>query len=251
MFGSDICTCRPYLAHGIEICIEMAQKGGVGVVIYNRKEGRALGEVTKFLVYNARKRQPGGDSAAQYFNRTECVAGVQDMRFQELMPDLFHWLGIARIDRFASMSNMKSDALREQGIEVVEQVPIPDELIPADAQVEMDAKKAAGYFTRRTTRSPRAGRPSCAQAPRGEASDEWTRPADARLTVPAHARRDPRAGGAGAEICRGRPLGVVVARRQRARGGGAGDARRDAPALPQSGGDPLPFALAAFRGRRP
>ncbi len=147
VFGSDICTCRPYLAHGIEICIEMAQKGGVGVVIYNRKEGRALGEVTKFLVYNARKRQPGGDSAAQYFNRTECVAGVQDMRFQELMPDVFHWLGIARIDRFASMSNMKSDALREQGIEVVEQVPIPDELIPADAQVEMDAKKAAGYFT--------------------------------------------------------------------------------------------------------
>ena len=61
VFGSDICTCRPYLAHGIEICIEMAQKGGVGVVIYNRKEGRALGEVTKFLVYNARKRQPGGD----------------------------------------------------------------------------------------------------------------------------------------------------------------------------------------------
>jgi len=34
-----------------------------------------------------------------------------------------------------------------QGIEVVERVPIPDELIPADAQVEMDAKKAAGYFS--------------------------------------------------------------------------------------------------------
>src|SRR5258708_961185 len=147
VFSSDICTCRPYLAHGMEICIEMAQQGGVGVVIYNRKEGRALGEVTKFLVYNARKRQIGGDSAAQYFNRTECVAGVQDMRFQELMPDLFHWLGIGRIDRFASMSNLKSDALREQGIEIVEQVAIPDELIPADAQVEMDAKKAAGYFT--------------------------------------------------------------------------------------------------------
>jgi GTP cyclohydrolase II len=75
------------------------------------------------------------------------VAGVQDMRFQELMPDVFHWLGVSRIDRFASMSNMKSDALREQGIEIVEQVPIPDDLIPADAQVEMDAKKAAGYFT--------------------------------------------------------------------------------------------------------
>ena len=59
VFGSDICTCRPYLAHGIEVCIEMAQQGGVGLVVYNRKEGRALGEVTKFLVYNARKRQVG------------------------------------------------------------------------------------------------------------------------------------------------------------------------------------------------
>ena len=147
VFGSDICTCRPYLAHGIEVCIEMAQQGGVGLVIYNRKEGRALGEVTKFLVYNARKRQPGGDRAETYFERTECVAGVQDMRFQELMPDVFHWLGVTRIDRWASMSNMKHAALTAQGIEVIERVPIPDELIPADARVEMDAKKAAGYFS--------------------------------------------------------------------------------------------------------
>ena len=150
VFGSDICTCRPYLAHGIEVCIEMAQQGGVGLVVYNRKEGRALGEVTKFLVYNARKRQVGGDRAETYFARTECVAGVQDMRFQELMPDVFHWLGIRRIDRWASMSNMKHGALVAQGIEVVEQVPIPDALIPADARVEIDAKVAAGYFTRYT-----------------------------------------------------------------------------------------------------
>jgi GTP cyclohydrolase II len=146
VFGSDICTCRPYLAHGIEVCIEMAQQGGVGLVVYNRKEGRALGEVTKFLVYNARKRQKGGDRAETYFARTECVAGVQDMRFQELMPDVFHWLGITRIDRWASMSDMKHGALVEAGIEVVERVPIPNELIPLDARVEMDAKKAAGYF---------------------------------------------------------------------------------------------------------
>ncbi len=150
VFGSDICTCRPYLAHGVEVCIEMAQQGGVGLVVYNRKEGRALGEVTKFLVYNARKRQVGGDRAETYFARTECVAGVQDMRFQELMPDVFHWLGIRRIDRWASMSNMKHGALTAQGIEVVEQVAIPEELIPADARVEIDAKVAAGYFTRYT-----------------------------------------------------------------------------------------------------
>lgn len=147
VFGSDICTCRPYLTHGIEICVEMAQAGGTGLVVYNRKEGRALGEVTKFLVYNARKRQEGGDMASTYFERTECVAGVQDARFQELMPDIFHWLGVTKIDRWASMSDMKHDALASQGIEIGERVDIPPELIPEDAQVEMEAKKAAGYFT--------------------------------------------------------------------------------------------------------
>ena len=147
VFGSDICTCRPYLTHGIEECVREAQAGGAGLIVYNRKEGRALGEVTKFLVYNARKRQPGGDQAATYFERTECVAGVQDARFQQLMPDVLHWLGVTRIDRFISMSNMKHDALASSGIEIVERVPIPDELIPPDASVEMEAKKAAGYFT--------------------------------------------------------------------------------------------------------
>ncbi|MFZ0609292.1 MAG: GTP cyclohydrolase II [Xanthobacteraceae bacterium] len=146
VFGSDICTCRPYLIHGIEECARGAQAGGLGVVIYNRKEGRALGEVTKFLVYNARKRQEGGDAAAAYFERTECVAGVQDARFQQLMPDTVHWLGIRRIDRFVSMSDMKYDALSSQGVDIVERVPIPDELIPADAHVEIEAKKAAGYY---------------------------------------------------------------------------------------------------------
>ena len=146
VFGSDICTCRPYLTHAIEECIRGAQAGGVGLVVYCRKEGRALGEVTKFLVYNARKRQEGGDSASNYFLRTECVAGVQDMRFQELMPDVLHWLGITRIHRLVSMSNMKFDAITGSGIAVDERIKIPDDLIPADARVEMDAKKAAGYF---------------------------------------------------------------------------------------------------------
>lgn len=146
VFGSDICTCRPYLVHGIVECIAEAQAGGAGLIVYNRKEGRALGEVTKFLVYNARKRQLGGDQASAYFERTECVAGVQDARFQELMPDVLHWLGITRIDRFVSMSNMKYDAIIRTGITVAERVPIPEGLIPDDARVEMEAKKAAGYF---------------------------------------------------------------------------------------------------------
>ncbi|KAK9473490.1 GTP cyclohydrolase N terminal-domain-containing protein [Dipodascopsis tothii] len=145
VFGSDICTCRPYLIFGISEAVKEAQAGGSGVVIYFRKEGRALGEVTKYLVYNARKRM--GDSAAEYFTRTENIAGVKDMRFQALMPDILHFLGIKKIDRMLSMSNMKHDAIVSQGIPIYERVPIPDELIPPDSRVEIDAKIHAGYFT--------------------------------------------------------------------------------------------------------
>ncbi|KAH7490725.1 Uracil-regulated protein 1 [Fusarium oxysporum f. sp. matthiolae] len=152
VFGSDICTCRPYLIFGIEEAVKEAQNGGSGVVIYFRKEGRALGEVTKIwgtnsgvVVYNARKR--GADRASDYFKRTENIAGVKDMRFQALMPDILHWLGIKKIDRMLSMSNMKHDAIVGQGIPIHERVELPEELIPADSRVEIDAKITAGYFT--------------------------------------------------------------------------------------------------------
>jgi hypothetical protein len=45
------------------------------------------------------------------------------------------------------MSNLKRAALEAQGIEIVEQVAIPQRLVPLDASVEIEAKKAAGYFT--------------------------------------------------------------------------------------------------------
>ena len=63
VFGSDICTCRPYLIFGVEEAVKEAQKGGSGVVIYFRKEGRALGEVTKYLVYNARESSSWSSTA--------------------------------------------------------------------------------------------------------------------------------------------------------------------------------------------
>ncbi|KAJ7931561.1 GTP cyclohydrolase N terminal-domain-containing protein [Mycena leptocephala] len=145
VFGSDICTCKPYLTYAIEECIRGAQRGGVGVVVYFRKEGRALGEVTKYLVYNLRKR--GGDSADKYFKSTELIAGVKDMRFQALMPDVLHWLGIRKVDRMVSMSDMKYDAIVKSGIPILKRYDIPDHLIPPDSRVEIDAKIAAGYFS--------------------------------------------------------------------------------------------------------
>ena len=51
------------------------------------------------------------------------------MRFQELMPDVLHWLGIRRIHRLVSMSNMKYDAIVAPVSRSTSGVNIPDELI--------------------------------------------------------------------------------------------------------------------------
>ena len=36
------------------------------------------------------------------------------------MPDILHWLGITKIDKYMSMSNMKYDALVHSGIPIHE-----------------------------------------------------------------------------------------------------------------------------------
>jgi len=147
VFCTDICTCRPYLIFAIEGAIECAKRGGVGIIVYYRKEGRALGEVTKFRVYNARKFQAGGDRPETYFQQTESVAGIRDARFQEMMPDVLIWLGIRRIDWYFSMSSDKYDAITGLGIQVMQRVALPDSWVPQGASVEITAKIFAGYHS--------------------------------------------------------------------------------------------------------
>lgn len=145
VFCTDICTCRPYLIFALKSCIECAQRGGVGIIAYFRKEGRSLGEVTKFRVYNARKNQQGGDRAETYFHHTEEVCGIRDARFQTMMPDILSWMGVDRIDWLLSMSREKYDAIMEAGITVNQRVALPDVYIPKHAHVEVIAKIADGY----------------------------------------------------------------------------------------------------------
>jgi len=61
VFSSDVCTCRPYLAFGIEEAIKGAQKGGSGVIIYFRKEGRALGVRKIKNGYKQKTKREGDD----------------------------------------------------------------------------------------------------------------------------------------------------------------------------------------------
>jgi GTP cyclohydrolase II len=84
------------------------------------------------------------------------------------MPDVLHWLGVKHIDNLISMSDMKYDAIVQSGISVTRRyevspsgsrlpherhlahlacAQIPEDLIPPDSRVEIDAKINAGYFS--------------------------------------------------------------------------------------------------------
>lgn len=101
--------------------------------------------MTKFRVYNSRKYQVGGDRPDTYFEQTANIAGIEDARVQQLMPDALKFLGITKIDRLLSMSKDKFEALDDAGIEIVNRVSLPEDWVPANATVEITAKIAAGY----------------------------------------------------------------------------------------------------------
>ena len=87
-------------------------------------------------------------SCASTFTNNEKIIGYNLSKPQKyLMPDILQFFGITKIHNLHSMSNMKYNAIVKSGIEVVNRISIPPELIPQDAQVEIEAKKAAGYFT--------------------------------------------------------------------------------------------------------
>ena len=60
------------------------------------------------------------------------------------------------------MSDMKHDALTSQGIEIAERVPIPDDLVPADAHVEIAARRPR--VTTRPSRSKTRTTPSAVRS---------------------------------------------------------------------------------------
>ena len=45
------------------------------------------------------------------------------------------------------MSDHKYNAIVNSGIKVIDRIMLIDDLIPSDARVEIEAKKAAGYYS--------------------------------------------------------------------------------------------------------
>lgn len=141
------CTCAPFKQFAIEQCIQTAQDGGIGVMVYHPEEGRNLGSVIKHLVYNKRETGPQGDNPEQYFEATRQVIGGEDARMHWSKPDPYLWLlAHKRIDRWFSESPHKMRQITAHDIRIVRNVALPDERIPELAKVEIGAKRTLGGY---------------------------------------------------------------------------------------------------------
>ena len=224
-----------------------AGRAASGLVVYCRKEGRALGEVTKFLVYNARKRQEGGDSREQLFpahrvrrGRAGHALPGADARRAALARHAPH--PSPRVDE---QHEVRRDR-RRAASRSASACRFPTSSIPADARVEMDAKKAAGYFTdgdvpdaERARARPRAAACDGGGRRRVAPSRRCSSPATIRERCAQHRSR-PSAPGA-------RATSASTARASTAlRARVAAVTRRRYPDLAHSVSQPL----APFRGRR-
>ncbi|WP_420412405.1 hypothetical protein [Roseibium sp.] len=146
VFGSDFCSCRPYLLFSVEECIKFSQSGGIGIIAYFRNEGRALGEVIKYLVYNLRMSSGLKDSEDRYFEWTGAISDCSDCREHSLAIDVLHWLGVKEIRKWYSMSPSKTKSVLDSGIEIDERVALPIDRIDDASRTEFLAKSRADPF---------------------------------------------------------------------------------------------------------
>ena len=106
---------RESVGRGYQVCLRST------IFLYHS----LLSQLSRYLVYKLRKR--GGDSAEKCFKSTEMIAGVKDKSFQTLMPYVLHWLGIKKVDKTVSMSDMKYGAIVKSGIGIWKRYDIPGE----------------------------------------------------------------------------------------------------------------------------
>ena len=102
-------------------------------------QGRGIGLAAKLHAYKL--QEEGLDTV----EANERLGFPGDLRDYGLGAQILYDLGIREI-RLMTNNPKKVVGLEGHKLKIVERVPIPDDLIPADASVEMDAKKAAGYY---------------------------------------------------------------------------------------------------------
>ena len=146
--GACICSCCIYRDYAVKRCIQIAQAGGVGIMIEGLDEATGYGLVAKHTIYNGRDNHPQGDDPRNYYSFRRAINGGDDGRMPWTKLAVLHLLGVTKIDEWISMSDAKRHDLEcLEGIAIVKQIDLPKSLRRSSYSVELKAKIARGYYS--------------------------------------------------------------------------------------------------------
>lgn len=107
------CDCGPQL----NAALEAIAKEGRGALLYLRQEGRGIGLLNKIKAYNLQ------DQGADTVEANEQLGFAADMRDYSICQPMLAHLGVKSV-RLMTNNPRKVKALTEQGIDVVERIPL-------------------------------------------------------------------------------------------------------------------------------
>lgn len=112
-FGSLRCDCGPQL----EAAMKSVAEAGRGVILYLRQEGRGIGLANKIRAYCLQ------DQGADTVEANEQLGFASDLREYSMCKDMLAHLGVKSV-KLMTNNPLKVEALKENGIEVAERVPL-------------------------------------------------------------------------------------------------------------------------------
>lgn len=113
VFGSTKCDCGQQL----QVAMKLIDKENCGVIVYQQQEGRGIGIINKIRAYALQ------DAGADTIEANERLGLAVDLRRYEQCAEILRDLGLRRI-RLMSNNPEKIRALKDNGLEVVERVPL-------------------------------------------------------------------------------------------------------------------------------
>lgn len=112
-FSSLKCDCGPQL----NATMQMLQQHGKGVILYLRQEGRNIGLTNKVRAYALQ------DQGHDTVDANLMLGLPADARTYEMCPIMLGHLGVKKV-KLITNNPLKIQALTEQGIDVVDRVPL-------------------------------------------------------------------------------------------------------------------------------
>ena len=113
VFGSIKCDCGPQLRKAMELI----EKEGRGVIVYQQQEGRGIGIINKIRAYALQ------DEGADTIEANERLGLEVDLRKYDQCVEILRDMGLKKV-KFLSNNPDKIQAIRDGGLEIVERIPI-------------------------------------------------------------------------------------------------------------------------------